>query len=63
MALISLDTGHCVILNFANKKKSTFNPDVKGIILCDGILDWVRHWYEGQKGIRDNFAGSAVFGY
>lgn len=46
---------------FCKQKQSKFNPDVKGIVLCDGVLDWARQWYEGKKGIRDNFAESSVF--
>lgn len=41
--------------------KSKFKPDVKGIVLCDGVLDWVRQWYEERKAVKDNFAPSAVF--
>ncbi len=56
-------SGHRALayIEFCKQKKSTFNPNIKGIILCDGILDWVRQWYEGKKGIRDNFAESSVF--
>lgn len=47
-------------LEFCGRKKSSFNPDTKAVVLCDGVLDWVRQWYEGAKGIRDRFAESAV---
>lgn len=55
-------SGHRVLkyIEFCEQKKSKFHPDTKGIVLCDGVLDWVRQWYEGKKGIRDNFAESSV---
>jgi hypothetical protein len=56
-------SGHRALkyIEFCKQKKSKFIPDTKGIVLCDGVLDWVRQWYEGKKGIRDNFAESSVF--
>jgi hypothetical protein len=45
---------------YCKQGKSKFNPDTKGIVLCDGVLDWVRQWYESKKAIRDNFAESSV---
>lgn len=56
-------SGHRVLkyIEFCQLKKSQFNPDTKGIVLCDGVLDWIRQWYEGKKGIKDNFAESSVF--
>ena len=55
-------SGHRALkyVEFCKQNKSNFNPDIKGIILCDGVLDWVRQWYEAKKGIRDNFAESSV---
>jgi hypothetical protein len=55
-------SGHRALkyIEFSKKGKSKFSLDVKGIILCDGVLDWVRQWYEGKKGIRDHFAESSV---
>lgn len=46
---------------FAKQNNQEIAKGVKGFVLCDGVLDWVRQWYEGKKGIRDNFAESAVF--
>ena len=56
-------SGHRALkyIEFCHNKKSIFNPDIKGVILCEGVLDWVRQWYEGKKGIRDNFSKSSVF--
>lgn len=55
-------SGHRALkyIEFCKEGKSKFAPDVKGIVLCDGVLDWVRQWYEGKKGVRDNFAESSV---
>ena len=55
-------SGHRALkyIEFCKRGKSKLTPDVKGIVLCDGVLDWVRQWYEGRKGIRDNFAESSV---
>ena len=55
-------SGHRALkyIEFCRQQKSQFNPDIKGIVLCDGVLDWVRQWYEGKKAIRDNFAEGSV---
>jgi hypothetical protein len=55
-------SGHRALkyIEFCKQGRSEFTPDVKGIVLCDGVLDWVRQWYEGKKGIRDNFVESSV---
>ena len=47
-------------IEFCKKGKSNFNPDIKGIVLCDGVLDWARQWFEAKKGVRDNFAQSSI---
>ncbi len=56
-------SGHRALkyIEFCKQGKSKFKPGTKGIVLCDGVLDWVRQWYEGKKGIRDNFVQSSVF--
>jgi hypothetical protein len=41
--------------------KSVFKPNIMGFVLCEGVLDWVRMWYECKKGVRDNFAESSIF--
>jgi hypothetical protein len=55
-------SGHRALkyIEFCKQRKSKFTLDVKGIVLCDGVLDWVRQWYEGKKGVRDKFAESSV---
>lgn len=56
-------SGHRALkyIEFYQKRQSVFHPDTKAVVLCDGVLDWVRQWYEGMKGIRDKVAESAVF--
>lgn len=56
-------SGHRVLkyIEYFKKGRSEFIPDTRGIVLCDGVLDWVRQWYECKKGIRDNFVQSSVF--
>ncbi|RYZ23187.1 MAG: hypothetical protein EOO16_05960 [Chitinophagaceae bacterium] len=34
---------------------------VRGLVLCESAIDWVRQWYEEKKAVRDNFFPSAVF--
>ena len=48
-------------IKYIKQRKEPVAFKIKGIVLCDGVLDWVRQWYEGKKGIRDNFATSSVF--
>jgi hypothetical protein len=55
-------SGHRALkyIDFCKNGRSSFHPDVRGIILCDGVLDWVRQWYEEKKAIRDHFAESSI---
>jgi hypothetical protein len=48
-------------IEYVKTGSSRFKPQVKGIVLCDSVLDWVRQWYEEKKALRDHFAPSAVF--
>lgn len=56
-------SGHRALkyLEYCKKGKSKFKPDTVGIILCDGILDWVRQWYEDKKALKDKFSQTTVF--
>jgi hypothetical protein len=56
-------SGHRALnyLRYCRNRPSGFQPQVKGIVLCDGVLDWVRQWYEETKAVRDKFAESSVF--
>jgi hypothetical protein len=48
-------------IEYVKTGNSKFRPQVKGVVLCDSVLDWVRQWYEEKKAVKDNFAPSAVF--
>ncbi|MFT3702552.1 MAG: hypothetical protein QM802_09290 [Agriterribacter sp.] len=48
-------------IEFYKQGKSIFTPGVKGLVLCEGVLDWVRFWYECKKGIRDHVSDGSVF--
>ena len=56
-------SGHRALkyINYAKGTKAAAGLDIKGIVLCDGVLDWVRQWYEEAKAVRDDFAESSVF--
>ena len=48
-------SGHRALkyIEYCKSGKSLFNPAIKGVILNESPLDWVRQWYECQKQIRD----------
>lgn len=50
-----MTSGHRALkyVEYAKKKNSKFYSLIKGVILCESALDWVRQWYEGQKQVRD----------
>lgn len=48
-------------IQFSKVNNSDPSLNVKGIVLVDGILDWVRMWYSGKKGIRNNFDQGVVW--
>jgi hypothetical protein len=56
-------SGHRALkyIEYMKTGKSKFRPQIKGVVLCDSVLDWVRQWYEEKKAVKDNFAPSAVF--
>lgn len=56
-------SGHRALkyVQYCLQKSSNFVSAVKGVVLCDGVLDWVRQWYEGKKAVRDKAAESSVF--
>lgn len=56
-------SGHRALkyIEYCKTGKSKFKPEVKGVVLCDGVLDWVRQWYEERKAVKDNFAPSSVW--
>jgi hypothetical protein len=52
----NMASGHRALkyIEFCRTEKSAFNPDIKGVVLCESALDWVRQWYECQKQMRDH---------
>jgi len=41
-------------IEYCKKGRSVFNPSIKGVVLCESAIDWVRQWYECQKQVRDH---------
>jgi hypothetical protein len=58
-----MTSGHRALkyVEYCKKGKSAFNPTIKGVILSECAIDWVRMWYEGQKQIRDHETASSSF--
>ncbi|HYE53416.1 MAG TPA: hypothetical protein VD996_01185 [Chitinophagaceae bacterium] len=56
-------SGHRALkyIEYIKTGRSRFIPQVKGVVLCDSVLDWVRQWYEEKKAVKDNVAPSSVF--
>ncbi|GAA4322821.1 hypothetical protein GCM10023184_09350 [Flaviaesturariibacter amylovorans] len=55
-------SGHRAMRYLRYQERAKRPPlNVRGIVFCDGVLDWVRMWHESDKGLRDRFAESAVF--
>ena len=58
-----MTSGHRALkyVEYCKKGKSVFNPTIKGVILSECAIDWVRMWYEGQKQVRDHETASGLF--
>lgn len=58
-----MTSGHRALkyVEYTKKKNSKFYSLIKGIVLCESALDWVRQWYEGQKQVRDHLTGAGFF--
>jgi hypothetical protein len=58
-----MTSGHRALkyVEYCKKGKSVFNPTIKGVILSECAIDWVRMWYEGQKQVRDHETASGSF--
>ena len=56
-------SGHRALKYFEYCKngKSSFNPDITGIVVTESAIDWVRMWYEAQKQVRDNMTPTQNF--
>jgi hypothetical protein len=44
------------LLNILNivKTRNQYFPPIKGVVLSESAVDWVRQWFEGQKQVRDH---------
>jgi hypothetical protein len=58
-----MTSGHRALkyVDYAKKKNSKLYPLIKGVILCESAIDWVRQWYEGQKQVRDHLTDVGYF--
>ncbi len=58
-----MTSGHRALkyVEYCKKGKSAFNPAIKGVILSECAIDWVRMWYEAQKQVRDHETESGLF--
>ena len=58
-----MTSGHRALkyVEYCKKGKSVFNPTIKGVILSECAIDWVRMWYEAQKQVRDHETASGIF--
>jgi hypothetical protein len=58
-----MTSGHRALryVEYAKKIKSAIQPAIRGVILSECAIDWVRMWYEGQKQIRDHQTPSSLF--
>jgi len=58
-----MTSGHRALkyVEYCKQGKSVFNPTIRGVILCECAIDWVRMWYEGQKQVRDHETASGIF--
>ncbi|HEV7424311.1 MAG TPA: hypothetical protein VGO21_03925, partial [Candidatus Paceibacterota bacterium] len=58
-----MNCGHRALkyIEYCKNKKSIFNPPIKGVVLIESAIDWVRQWYEGQKQVRDHLTEGGYF--
>ncbi|HTI90752.1 MAG TPA: hypothetical protein VL727_09190 [Puia sp.] len=58
-----MTSGHRALkyVEYCKKGKSVFNPAIRGVILSECAIDWVRMWYEGQKQVRDHETETSFF--
>ena len=56
-------SGHRALkyIEYCKNGKSKFNPNIKGVVLSECAIDWVRQWYECQKQARDHLTESGFF--
>lgn len=58
-----MTSGHRALryVEYAHKVKSAIHPAIRGVILSECAIDWVRMWYESQKQIRDHQTPTSLF--
>jgi hypothetical protein len=58
-----MTSGHRALkyVEYTRKKNPKFYTLIKGVVLCESALDWVRQWYEGQKQVRDHLTEVGFF--
>jgi hypothetical protein len=58
-----MTSGHRALkyVEYVKKGKSAFHPGIRGVILSECAIDWVRMWYEAQKQVRDHATESSFF--
>ena len=56
-------SGHRALkyIEYCKKGRSVFHPAIKGVVLSESAIDWVRQWYECQKQVRDHLTASGTF--
>lgn len=59
----AMTAGHRALkyIEYFKKGRSGFNPSIKGVVLCESAIDWVRQWYECQKQVRDHLSPTGSF--
>ena len=48
-------------IEYCRKGRSKFYPSIRGVVLCESAIDWVRQWYECQKQVRDHLSATGFF--
>lgn len=56
-------SGHRALkyIEYCKKGASVFRPAIKGVVLSESAIDWVRQWYECQKQVRDHLTETGLF--
>ena len=56
-------SGHRALkyIEYCKKGYSSWHPALKGVVLSESAIDWVRQWYECQKQVRDHLTPTGSF--
>jgi hypothetical protein len=59
----SMVAGHRALkyIEYCKKGKSRWAPQIRGVVLSECAIDWVRQWYECQKQVRDHLTATQLF--